>query len=242
MLRRLVQAVCGARCGACGVALAPGERGLCSACARELAPRTTGYCPACGALYPAPSGGIYLCGACRREPRPWDSLYFSGVYDGLLRRLVLDYKFTGRIGRGRLLQRLLREACQRGGWPGSDPAEAPSWSVVPIPLHPARLRERGFNQSLEVARGLAASGACVDAHALERHAATRPQVGLSAAVRRENVRGAFGADAGRVAGRNILLVDDILTTGGTLEAATRALERAGAARVDVAVLARTPEA
>lgn len=191
-------------------------------------------------MFTDPSSAIYLCGDCRVTPRPWDGFYFYGAYDGILRQLILEYKFGGRLGRGRLLQRLAKAACLNGGWRGCE-AESGDWLVVPIPLHVRRLRERGFNQSLEMARGIVRYSGRLAPEALIRHVETAPQVELSAQERQKNVRGAFVAERSIVSGKQILLVDDIMTTGGTLEAATRALRRAGAAIVDILVLARTPK-
>ncbi len=114
--------------------------------------------------------------------------------------------------------------------------------VVPVPLHERRLRERGFNQSLELARGLAGrTGIGLAATALSRLRDTVPQARLERAERLLNLKGAFAADPRQVAGRRVLLVDDVSTTGATLVECTAALLAAGAATVDVAVLARTAE-
>jgi ComF family protein len=200
----------------------------------------------------ATGGAGHLCAACRLEPRPWERLLFHGPYQGLLRRLVLDYKFHGRLGALRLLRGLAREtwlraaaATQAGPQPPGAPASpAPPALpdvVVPVPLHQRRLLHRGFNQSLELARGLGTLlERPVPLAALTRVRHTVPQMTLDAARRRDNVRGAFAADATALAGRRVLLVDDVMTTGGTLEECARTLRRAGAAGVVVLVLARTP--
>jgi len=107
--------------------------------------------------------------------------------------------------------------------------------VVPIPLHPKRLRARGFNQSALLAL---ATGRPVDVRALERIRDTPPQAGLKAEARRQNVAGAFRARSERVRGRRVALVDDVITTGATVEAASLELSRAGAVAVDVLTLAR----
>jgi len=254
----------GRRCHGCG-AVAPGRgRGelppLCADCARELAPWAGPTCPGCGAMFQGATGGAgHLCAACRLEPRPWERLLFYGPYQGLLRRLVLDYKFHGRLGAQRLLCGLARAAWLRGstaaageplaargaGEPQAvpDAADAPAMPdlVVPVPLHSRRLQHRGFNQSLELARGVGRLlGRPIPVDALTRVRYTVPQMTLTAARRRDNVRGAFGADPGALAGRRVLLVDDVMTTGGTLEECARTLLRAGAAGVVVLVLARTP--
>lgn len=116
----------------------------------------------------------------------------------------------------------------------------PSWdAVVPVPLHPRRLRWRGFNQSQELARAAARRiGAELLHRALERTRETIPQTELSGSERKENIKDAFYAESGQIAGKRLLLVDDVLTTGATLEECARTLKRAGAASVDVLVLAR----
>lgn len=232
----------GRRCHGCG-AVAVGEGPgalppLCAECARELAGWSGPCCPGCGGMFPGKTGeGDYLCSACRLEPRPWERLYFFGAYEGLLRSLILDWKFEGGLGSGRLLGGLAREAWRRGAGPQAP--EAPE-VLVPVPLHPLRLRWRGFNQSLELARALAReTGAEVLPGGLSRVRHTVPQTTLGAGERRANVRGAFAADAAALRGRRVLLVDDVMTTGTTLEECARTLRRAGAARVLVLVLART---
>ena len=119
-------------------------------------------------------------------------------------------------------------------------AEAPRpAALVPVPLHHRRLRQRGYDQALELARPLArALDLPLLAGHLQRHRATVPQSELDAAARRRNVRGAFGVADGTALPRHVALVDDVMTTGATLAEAARALRRAGVSRVDLWVAAR----
>lgn len=164
---------------------------------------------------------------------PWVAVRALGPYDGLLRRLILRMKYGEEPYVAALLGRLL--AGRVADW-------LRDLVVVPIPLHPDRLRERGFNQALLLAAHLArASGRPLAAHALRRLRAAPPQAGLGALARRSNVEAIFAPGPGcRLHGRPVLLVDDVLTTGRTLAAACQALQAAGAGPVYGAVAAVTP--
>ncbi len=153
---------------------------------------------------------------------------------------MLRFKFQAQLGLGEVLHGLLRRSLEFRDVPGHD-------LIVPVPLHPRRLRGRGFNQSLELARGLAqdkfggkleGTYGRLEPQALVRVRDTPPQHALPRAVRMRNLAGAFLADPVRIRGRSVLLVDDILTTGATVRAATKELKRCGATRVDLLVLAR----
>jgi len=226
-----------ARCLACGAVT--GGPGLCSRCAGTFTPRLSGFCPGCGSLAEDPGQPVSLCAACRVSPRPWDALGFFAEYAGGLREAILEMKFSGRMGRMALLGDLAAGAYRLGRErPGGFCREGPEL-VTAVPLHWRRLLSRGYNQSLELARMVAASmGAPLVPEAIRKVRGTAPQGRLKARERKRNLAGAFRADPGLVAGRRALLVDDVMTTGSTLEEAARALRAAGAARVEVLVLAR----
>lgn len=238
-LRRLAGAALLAetRCPGCGRVLPGAAARQCPDClAMEAAP-VGACCPGCGESLAGPQEQPRVCGRCREKPRPWGCLLACGPYDGVLRELILAYKFEARLDLGRRLQECALAAFERGL--ERFPELAACQALVPVPLHPRRLLMRGFNQSRELARLLSARrGLPILQEALVRVRRTVPQMELKREERAENIRGAFAARAGHVAGRSLLLVDDIMTTGSTLEECARALLGAGAARVDVLVLAR----
>lgn len=231
---RAMQAAAGALCPDCAADCAVGGR--CGAL-RVEAPEAGEPCPGCGEV-PLPRQELSaLCGRCRETPRPWTRLVAAGPYDGELRELILGYKFEDRLDFGLRLQQLALAAFERGV--ERFPELAGCELVAPVPLHPRRLLARGFNQSLELARLLASRrNLPLLPDVLLRVRRTVPQMELKREERALNIRGAFAARAEGLAGRSALLVDDIMTTGSTLEECARALLSAGARRVDVLVLAR----
>ena len=150
----------------------------------------------------------------------------------MLRELILDLKFHARFERRRVLGTLLMRA-HAFHYQGVCPDV-----ILPVPLHPARLCERGFNQSLEISRRLGRElEVPLQPNAAKRTRKTKAQSGLERKARRKNVHGAFQARSELVGDRHVLLVDDVSTTGTTLAECAKALRRAGAARVDALVLA-----
>jgi ComF family protein len=148
--------------------------------------------------------------------------------------LETRFKFGRDLAAGRVLSEVLIEQAQRAPPPLPD-------VLVCVPLHRTRLRERGFNQAVELARPLARTlGIALSNDLLERTRDTRAQTGLDAIARRRNLRGAFAVSAKRPIPRHIALFDDVMTTGSTVRECARVLRRAGAERVDVWALARAP--
>lgn len=201
---------------------------ICPDCAARLPRRAAGYCPRCGEVTADPDAPCAPCGACLADDPPWTAFRLYGVFDGLLRELLHRGKYGADEACLDALGLLLAEAC--ADLPRPD-------AVAPMPLHPERLRHRGYNQCREMARPLArALGAPIRDDLLIRQRPTPPQTGLSRQERLRNLDGAFlGLPA--AAGLHVLLVDDTATTGTSLRRATRALLDAGAIRVDVAVAA-----
>lgn len=179
-----------------------------------------------------------LCGNCLRRPPAFDASVVVTDYAPPLDQLVLDLKFGAQLALAPLFGNLLAEAMQlqlRSAWPDL---------LAPVPLGRQRLVERGFNQALEVGRRLARElGLPLEAHLLQRCRDTAPQSLLAPGERRANLRLAFAvppAMRGRVRGQHIGIVDDVITTGVTLDEVAATLKRAGAARVTCLAFARTP--
>jgi ComF family protein len=193
-------------------------------------------CDGCGAQFEYDGGDFASdrCAACLASPYAFARARAACVYDTASRGLILEYKHGDQQQLAGLFARWLSRAAA--------PLIAGADAVVPVPLHPARLLARRFNQAAEIARPLARSSAREYLpDALIRTRATETQGGRSARGRRLNVKSAFavtGAGARQVRGRRILLIDDVLTTGATGEACARALLDAGARAVDLAVIAR----
>ena len=207
-------------------------RDLCAACAADLV-RNHIACPRCALPLQAPAPA---CGECLRDEPPFATALAPFVYASPLDRLEASFKFGRSLAAGRVLSELWLDALREA------PPALPD-ALVPVPLHRDRLRERGYNQALELARPLARElGIDLRLDMLQRVRATSAQSDLDAAARRRNLRGAFAA-ADRVAPpAHVAIVDDVMTTGTTLRECARALARAGVARVDVWALARAPKA
>jgi ComF family protein len=195
------------------------------------------FCDGCGAPFEYDMGALARCAACQGRKPAFDRARAACLYDDNSRDLILKLKHADRTDLAGLFARWIARA-SADILPELD-------AVVPVPLHRWRLLGRRYNQAAEIARPLARdAGLAYLPDALVRARATKSQSGKSGSGRRRNVAGAFAAAPawrGRIAGRRLLLIDDVLTTGATLESCARALKSAGAARVDVAVIARVKE-
>lgn len=226
---RLLRRVLPPRCLLCG---AGGEDGcdLCAGCAGDCAPNAC-RCPRCALPLARPEP---ICGACLRREPPFAAAWAPFLYAHPLDLLETRFKYRADLAAGRVLADLLIRRA------GVDPPMRPDL-VIPVPLHVSRLRERGYNQAIELARPLAkALGVPLDASVLQRTKPTPPQTGLDAKARRRNLRGAFAIASRAALPPHVALFDDVMTTGATLNEAARTLKRAGVARIDVWALARAP--
>jgi len=212
-----VQAWAGEDCLLCG-----GEGGpelLCAACIAEL-PALPRSCPRCA----LPSPAAALCGSCLNHPPHFDATLALWRYEFPCDGLVQALKYRARLALAGFFARSLASRTI----PESD-------LIVPMPLHPRRLAERGFNQALEIARHL---GRPIAPRGVLRVKHTPPQTELPYEERAKNVRGAFLCKLD-LSGASVAVLDDVMTTGATLNELARALKRAGAARVENLVIART---
>ncbi|MGD9583774.1 MAG: ComF family protein [Lysobacterales bacterium] len=229
-LRRVSFRVLPASCLLCGQHGAAGID-LCHACVADL-PWQKHKCRRCAIPLPLDSD---RCGRCLRRAPAFDAAITAFRYDWPLDALIARFKFSADLAAGRTLAGLLGESIDRALTQSALPR--PQW-IVPVPLHPSRLAERGFNQALELAAPLARRLALpLDLEALIRARATTAQTGLDAKSRRRNLRDAFIA-RDQLAGRHLALVDDVITTSATAQECARVLKRAGAATVQVWALAR----
>lgn len=212
----------------------PGERVVCGACLARLTAPEGPVCPRCGRILHG-AGGDHDCGRCLADPPAFTRHRSCGVYGGTLKDVILLFKYRRYAPLGRPLARFMDAALarEREIWEGAE-------ALVPVPLHPSRRRERGFNQARVLARELARSrGLAVLDGALVKARNAPPQAGLRAAERERNVVRAYAVRrAERVRGRTLILVDDVTTTGATLRECARELKAAGAKEVRAVTLAQ----
>lgn len=211
-----------ADCVLCGAGADGGL--LCAPCHYELPRHATPACPVCA----GPSDG-HVCGNCLKQPPAYERCLAALRYAFPADRLVQALKYGQRLALAPLLADVLRETVHTAPRPDV---------LLPLPLHPDRARERGFNQTTELAKPLArALRLPLDTTSLARTRNTAPQASLPLDDRQRNVKGAFTC-AGSFAGKHVALLDDVMTSGATLNEAAKTLKRAGAAEVSLWIVAR----
>ncbi len=222
-------------CPTCGAILPdPAQGPFCTECRGAFHRVTVPLCISCGFPFPASAGANHLCEDCVISPPPFSVARALGRYEGPLLDAIHLFKYRRRISLGEALGRMMAYAVY-------DSLVIDDYSlIIPVPLHPKRLRERGFNQALTLAREVARRYALpVDLLALRRRVHTEAQVKLAGKERKANMREAFAIqDRGRIDGEEILLIDDVYTTGSTVMECARVLMRNGARKVAVLTLAR----
>jgi ComF family protein len=206
---------------------------LCAACWRTVSFIRQPLCDRMGLPLPYDTGGPTVSGAALKHPPVYDRARAVGRFDRVMRELIHKLKYGDRHDARRLFGRWLKDA-------GAEILTGADL-LLPVPLHRWRLLRRRFNQAAILAYELSReTGIPCDPFLLTRVRATPSQVGLTPDERQRNLAGAFAVPAGaskRIAGRNLVLIDDVITTGATVSACARVLKRAGAARVDVLALA-----
>ena len=220
------------RCPVCGGP--KGREPLCERCLELLKIIDGGYCPLCGRIYHG-TQDVFLCGDCLVRPREWDWFGFFGAYKGVLRDMIMDFKYRGDFSVLGCLQRLLYLAYLK---------HSVDWVpdlVIPVPIHQNRLKTRGFNQALEIGRLLSRRiKKTIKKDVLIRIRDTRPQVGLTGHMRKQNVRHAFSV-LSELHGEKVLLIDDVYTTGATIFECVKELKKTGAGSIGVLVVARSQQ-
>ncbi|MSQ60389.1 MAG: ComF family protein [Betaproteobacteria bacterium] len=213
-------------CMLCGARASTG--GLCAGCREDLPWLPALNCPVCA----IPTSTSDICGRCLKRPPRFDAVSAGFLYAFPVDKLIARLKFANTLAVSGILGREMRAVLAQQARPDF---------VLPVPLSKERLRERGFNQATEIARVIAmelsvplAIGVC------ERQWHTAPQMGQPLAQRRANLRNAFRCET-RLEGAHIAVVDDVMTSGATLDEMARTLKRAGASRVTGWIVARTPE-
>src|SRR3954468_4243856 len=238
LVREIVDFALPPRCPACGI-ITPEPHRFCFTCWQALHFLGDPCCARCGLPF-AYGDSTGECGRCLAEPPPFDRLRAAVAYGDVSRTVVLKLKYSGRPGLAETLARfMLRHLPEQG-------EGEPKPLLVPVPLHRWRIWKRGYNQAALIASALARrTGLECELDLLRRTRATPPLKGLGKRERALAVRGAFAVPRearARLAGRRILLVDDVYTSGATAAACARALKRAGAASVEVLCWARVVRA
>ena len=210
---------------------------LCADCLDKIEAIEPPVCEHCGVPLPGAqpgSDGVAICARCQISPLQLDGHRAYAVHGGPLRKAIHRFKYEDLRGLAPLLGQLMAD-----GWNRLSPRDLNLDAIVPVPLHRSRQRERGYNQAALLAREL---GQCLQLRVIEsavvRSRATAPQVDLNAQARRANVRDAFRSRGNDLAGKCVLLVDDVCTSGATLESTCEALRGAGVSSVWACTLAR----
>jgi len=235
-LKSLLDLLLPSFCLACDRPLGPSPEVLfCPDCRERLHSIRSPICPCCGRIYLVAPGGDHHCGVCLATPRHFSRARALFLYEDPLKEVVHRFKYQGKTACLPSFAAFAKNLPQLVEVDGAD------W-IVPVPLHPRRLRERGFNQALLLARAFFPKDHRIAADLLVRSRPTEPQTSFNGTARRANLKKAFYvADPSAVAGKKILVVDDVFTTGTTVNECAGVLKRAGAAEVMALTLARVRE-
>jgi len=235
IVKGLIDLIFPPHCVFCGTPFAEDDSAeICPDCLRNIRFISPPICPKCGFPFVMGIGEDHLCGQCLQRQWHFGSARALGLYEGAIREAIHQLKYRGKSFLAKSLAGLLDR-----GYPFIDYGSYDL--LVPVPLHPKRLRERGFNQALILGKAIGRrEGIPCRGFLLKKITWSPPQIDLSPRERKENVKGSFAVtDPGRVRGKRLLLIDDVMTTGSTVNECARELLKAGAGEVDVFTLART---
>lgn len=218
----------------CALCHGDSPHALCNECCLQFLANTPARCQICGRRMPQLHSK--MCGVCLRAPPAFDATVVACDYAAPSDLLVQDLKFRSRLPLAESFGQLLASVMQRQ-------LTKPPEIIIPVPLSETRLAQRGFNQAGEIARAVSRhTDIPLQVQMCVRVRDTQPQAGLPLAERRVNMRGAFAVPcSAHIRNQHVLLVDDVMTTGHTLNELAACLKRHGARRVTNAVFARTPE-
>lgn len=207
---------------------------LCEHCYQQL-PFNKTACVTCALPLPSNTSAGAICGRCQKKPPLYDEAFSVFGYEQPMVWLIQQLKFNEKLAHVRLLGELVADSdCVK------KIAELEDVCILPVPLHKKRLRQRGFNQSIELARALSKkTGWSMELHCVQRIRDTTAQTGLDAKARRKNIRGAFEV-VEALSQKHVLIVDDVVTTGSTVNELSRVLKKSGVEKVTVLSLARAP--
>ena len=234
MLRSLAHRLLPPLCVVCELHPGAPATSICEQCEADFFAPGTDRCERCAIRLPVERAAHRVCGRCLTTKPDFDATTTLADYVSPVDGMVMAMKFSARLDLAGVFGRLLARRVVVA------PNTAPEAIVVPVPLAFERVRQRGFNQSNHIARAFAAGAGLrqvVDKLLRVRH--TPPQLSLALKERRRNVRGAFAVE-GKLEGQSIFVIDDVMTTGSTLDEAARVLKKAGAVHVHNLIVARTP--
>jgi ComF family protein len=234
VLKCLADLVFPPQCMACGTVLRENKLSFCQDCFSQIGFIYSPLCSLCGQPFSEPGVSDHMCGACLLAAPAFSVARALGQYERVLMDVIHRFKYGGKTSLGERLGKFMADF--------SYPSLAiTDYSLImPVPLHPRRLKQRGFNQAVILAREISRRFSVhLDFVSLQRIVFTEPQVGLGKDMRERNIRGAFRvADAGRIRDEKIILVDDVYTTGSTVKECARILMKSKAEKVAVLTLAR----
>ena len=223
------------RCLCCDTPMAnPATLLFCTDCLAAIDFIKTPLCPCCGRAFPDAAGDNHLCGNCLTKPPHFNSARAVAHYHQPLADAIHAFKYNGKTYGLASLAKLAEQI---------EPPVAQTDLIIPVPLHPKRLRERGFNQSLLMARAFFPHAQHkIKPELLIRHKWTEPQTALSGINRRRNLKGSFSVtNPTQLKNKSVLLIDDVFTTGSTANECARILKKGGASKIHVLTLARVAE-